>query len=80
MRFPALRDFLRSSGSGTRSTQPVSTIEELLGEKVAVPVYKIEKQDVGIRRAGPRHSLSAKVDTNFADRKTSFGRYSSLAD
>jgi hypothetical protein len=31
--FPALPDFSRSSGSGTGSTQLVSTIEELLGRK-----------------------------------------------
>jgi hypothetical protein len=30
VRFPALPDFLRSSGSGTGSTQPVRIIEELL--------------------------------------------------
>jgi hypothetical protein len=33
VRFPALPDFLRSSGSGTGSTQPLSTIEELLERK-----------------------------------------------
>jgi hypothetical protein len=32
VRFPALPDFLRSSGSGTGPTQP-RTIEELLGRK-----------------------------------------------
>jgi hypothetical protein len=31
VRFPALRNFLRSSGSGTGSTQTLSTSEELLG-------------------------------------------------
>jgi hypothetical protein len=34
VRFPALPDVLRSSGSATGSTQP----EELLGKKVAAPV------------------------------------------
>jgi hypothetical protein len=29
----------------------VSTIEELLGRKVAAPVYKSENTEVGVRRA-----------------------------
>jgi hypothetical protein len=33
VRFPALPNFLSSSGSGTESTQPVSTTEELLRRK-----------------------------------------------
>jgi hypothetical protein len=33
VRFPALPDFLRSSGFGTGSTQPLSTTEVLLGRK-----------------------------------------------
>jgi hypothetical protein len=33
VRFPELPDFLRSSGSGTGFTQPLSTTEELLGRK-----------------------------------------------
>jgi hypothetical protein len=33
VRFPTLPDFLRSSGSGTWSTQPLSTTEELLEMK-----------------------------------------------
>jgi hypothetical protein len=33
VRFPALPDFLRSSGSGTVSTRLVGTIEELLESK-----------------------------------------------
>jgi hypothetical protein len=37
VRFPALPDFLRSSGSGTGSTQPMRIIEELLERKVAAP-------------------------------------------
>jgi hypothetical protein len=38
VRFPAIPDFLRSSGSGTGSTQPRGTTEELLDRKVATPV------------------------------------------
>jgi hypothetical protein len=38
-RFPALPDFLRSSGSGMESTQsPEGKIEELLERKVAASV------------------------------------------
>jgi hypothetical protein len=33
VRFPVLPDFLRSSGSGTGSTQPRGTAGELLGRK-----------------------------------------------
>jgi hypothetical protein len=36
VRFPALLDFLRNSGSGTGSTQPLSTTEELLERKISV--------------------------------------------
>jgi hypothetical protein len=38
VRLPALPDFLRSSGSGTGSTQPREVIEELLERKLAAPV------------------------------------------
>jgi hypothetical protein len=50
----------------------VSTTEELLDRKVAVPVWKTENTAVGIRHA--------KVGNNFADKRRSLGRYSSLAD
>jgi hypothetical protein len=42
----------------------VSTIEELLGRKVAVPVQKSENTAVGIRQA----DNPTKVGTNFADK------------
>jgi hypothetical protein len=45
--FPALPDFLRSSGSGKGSTKPLSTIEELLGRKNSGSC--LEKQDYGRR-------------------------------
>jgi hypothetical protein len=37
-RFPALPGFLRSSGSGTGSTQPRVQLRSYLKEKVAAPV------------------------------------------
>jgi hypothetical protein len=83
IRFPELPDFLRSSGFGMGSTQPLAgAFEELLGRKRSCS--SIDNRDYdsrGIRRAEhvtPR--LSAKVDTNFEDKWQSFCWYSSLAD
>jgi hypothetical protein len=39
----------------------MSTTEELLDRKVAVPVQKTENTAVGIRHADPWHPLSAKL-------------------
>jgi hypothetical protein len=56
----------------------VSTIEELLGRKSSVSVYRdYGRKDVMLTAW---HSPSAKVGTNFADKWRSLDRYSSLAD
>jgi hypothetical protein len=53
VRFPGLPDFLRSSGSGTGSTQPREyNWGATWGKKVAASVYKAENMAVGIRHAG----------------------------
>jgi hypothetical protein len=74
VRFPALPVFLRSNWPGTGSTQH----EE---DKWGATWKKTEIKDLGDQPPWPRNTpLSTKVDTNFADKRLPFGRYSLLED
>jgi hypothetical protein len=58
VRFPALPDFLRSTGSGTGPTQPVwGQLRSYLSEKVAAPVKKTEINGRGDSLRWPRNTL-----------------------
>jgi hypothetical protein len=80
VRFPALPDFLRNSGSGTGSTQPLSTTEELFEWKSSGSGSR-KPRLTAIRNRCADHATPSirKFGTNFAYKRRSLGRYSSLA-
>jgi hypothetical protein len=86
VRFPALPHFLSSSGSGTGSTQPREPREVNWGatwikRSSGSRTRKHRFNGRGDPLRWPRDTtLSAKVGTNFADRRRPLCRYSSLAD
>jgi hypothetical protein len=58
----------------------VSTTGEILGKKSSCSGLKIREYGRRDPLRWPRDTLSATVGTNFADKRLSLGRYSSLAD
>jgi hypothetical protein len=79
-----LPDFLRSSGSGTGSTQPREYNWRATWKKKKSSGSGLENWDYGRKESVPlttrRPSIYKKNCNNFADKRRSLGRYSSLTD
>jgi hypothetical protein len=77
VRFPALPDFLRSSGPGASPLSISSIIEELLGRNISCSGLEISKYDHGDPLSWPHDTLYPQM---LVLTSPTSGRYSLLAD